>query len=373
MALNKKILNLSLATLLVFVFFAESAFAQQYPKVSGNALFEFKVDRITSKNKDKDIPSSDSNVYIDAKVNLEFNKNWSVITNWAVEPVGDIDQSNPERYRTILANNRGLDFDREGLYIEQLKGQFENEDIRFTFGKFNPAFGTAFRKEKRIGVFLTDFTRDYELREKIGVSGSALLENSEISASLFFNDTTGLSNSAIEKRGREKSGDGRAGNNSNLSSYSIAMEGQDLFNIEDLFYNIGYRNLNVENIAGRDNETGYVGGLEYSYPIGLNSSIIPFIEVAKINNMSGEVDRDTLYTTLALVGRYNKWTASVSHVTRKIRQKNFIGNIRDRQLQYSVGYKFTNNIAVDISRVGLKENNNKETLMGAVLSYMYTF
>jgi hypothetical protein len=360
MSINKKILSLSMATSLVF---AAPAFAQQYPKISGKALFELRADRITS-NKDSNIDSSDSNIYIDAQVNLEFNKNWSVITHWAADSVGSVDENNPERYRTVLSSNRGLDFDREGLYIEQLKGQFQNEDVRFIFGKFNPSFGTAFRKEKRIGVFLTDFTKDYELREKIGVGGSALLENSEISTSLFFNDTTGLSNSAIEKRGRQKSGDGIAGNNSNLSSYTVSMEGQNLFNIDDLFYNVGYRNLNVENISGRDNETGYVGGLEYSYPIGLNSSIIPLVEVAKINNMSGEDDRNALYTTLALVGKYSRWTTSVSHVTRKIRQKNFIGNVRDTQLQYSVGYKFSNNIALDVSRVRLKENNNKETLLG---------
>lgn len=356
--------------------FANNSFAkdpEQYPNITGKALFEYRFDRITSTNK-TNVHDNNADTNVDSIFNLNFNKNWSLITDWKFRNVENFDPNNPERYRNILSNNRGFGINDEGLVVEQLKGQFENEDARFFFGKFNPVFGSAFKKEKRIGVMTTDFTKDYELREKIGAGFTAILEHSEITVNAFFNDNTGLSNSAINKRGRQNQlNDGIAGNNSNPSSYSIAVEGQDLFGVNDLFYNVGYRNLAVNNLPGRDNETGLVGGLEYLVKVGAKTSLIPFVEIASIKNFSGEIDRNATYATIALVAKYSSWTTSVSDVVRDIRQKNLVGNQKDNLMQYSIGYKFDNNIAVDFSRADLKENSNKASLLGMIVSYVYNF
>ncbi len=368
--------NLFLIPILTILFICSlghNAFAKgQYPNISGKALFEFRADRVTSTDK-ANIDANNGKVNVDTNFALNFNKNWSLITDWKFKQVRNFDQNNPERYRNILSSNRGFGINDGGLVVEQLKGQFENDDARFFFGKFNPAFGSAFKKEKRIGVFTTDFTKDYELREKLGLGFTALLENSEVTVDAFFNDNTALSNSAINKRGRQNKTNGLAGDNSNPSSYTISMEGQDLFGVSDLFYNFGYRNLAVDNIAGRDNESGLVGGLEYLISLSSKTSLIPFVEIASIDNLSGEKDRNVIYTTVALVGKYSGWTASVSNVTRNIRQKNLIGNKKDRQMQYSVGYKFSNNVAIDISRADIKEDGNKASLIGAIVSYVYDF
>lgn len=369
--INKIFFRLLLSASLLVSFPALSANNNQYPNITGKALFELRTDRVVS-NASSGNKRNYARVNVDSEFSLNFNKNWSVVTDWIFRPVMNRDANNPERYRNILTN-RGITMNDEGLIVEQLKGQYQNEDVRAVFGKFNPEFGTAFSKEKRIGVFTTDFTKDYELREKLGGAVSALLNKSTISLSVFTNDTTGLNDSIINQRGAEHRGDGVAGNTSGPSSYAISTEGQGLFGVSDLFYNFGYRNLNVENIPGRDNETGYVGGLEYSFPVGLHASIIPFIEVARLNNMSGMIGRDATYTTVAVVGKYSGWTGSISNLSRQIRRNGVYGNVRDNQLQYSIGYKFTNNIALDVSRMGLKENNKNATLMGAVLSYLYVF
>ena len=342
-----------------------------YPNITGKALFELRADKVTTTDKQK-VDANSGKINIDADFALNFNKNWSLITDWKFKPVMNQDPNNPERYRNILLN-RGFGMNDEGLVVEQLKGQFENEDARFFFGKFNPVFGSAFKKEKRIGVFTTDFTKDYELREKIGFGITALLENSDLTADAFFNDTTALNDSAINKRGREKRSDGIAGNTSTPSSYTIAMEGQDLLDVKNLFYNLGYQNLAVDNMANRNNQTGFVGGLEYLFPLGLKTSLIPFVEIASINNLSGENDRNVNYATFALVGKYSSWTTSISTVIRDIRQKNTLGNQKDRQIQYSIGYKFSNNVVVDFSRVQIKENGYSASLLGAIASYVYSF
>lgn len=358
-------------SILTFVLGGQVALAGQYPNISGNALLEARMDRITTSNK-KDTSDNSGKVFINSEFSLNFNNNWSLINSWEFEPVNNRDSNNPERYRNILSN-RGVNVDGEGLFIEEIKGQFENEDARLFFGKFNPNFGSAFRKEKRIGVFATDFTQDYELTSKIGFGVSALLENAELTVSTFFNDTSGLSNSMISKRGRAKTGNGIAGNTSTPSSFSLSLEGQDLFGVEDLFYNFGYRTLSVGNIEGRADETGFVGGIEYLIPVGLHTSIIPFVEIANINNWSGEMDRNVNFSTVALIAKYSSWTISVSNIVRNIRQKNSIGNVRDSQTQYSVGYKFKNNVMFDVSKMKLKENNYKADLIGINISYLYEF
>jgi hypothetical protein len=267
-----------------------------------------------------------------------------------------------------------MNFDETALLVEELKVNFENSDFSFFAGKFDPEFGTAHRREKRIGVFASQFLEDYNLREKIGAGIVAKLENSKITASSFFNDNTGLSRSAISDRGRAPREDGLAGNNSTLSSYAISMEGENFFGFDGWFYNLGYRNLSVSNIDGRETEKGYVFGSEYLYEIGMNTALIPFFEVTKINNFTGEKNRDALYTTLALIGRYSSWSASASFVTRNIDQpNNSLSDISDKQFEISIGYKFNDNLTLDVSRAEIEEDNRSGTIVGANLSYLYKF
>ncbi len=354
--------------------FSLEVFAKDLPNITGNVLVQMQADRASSEDEVK-MKANNAFGYVEANMSLNFNKNWSLNTNWRLQPNNIYttrDSVNPERYRTFMADNRGMPQDM-GLLVEELKLQFKNEDLMFSIGKFDPTFGTAYKKNKRIGIFTSQFAEDYNLREKMGVSFSALLEDSKITVNSFFNDTTALSSSAFNDRGRAPRSDGIAGNNGTLSSYSAMMEGQNFFGIKDWFYNIGYRSLATDNIEGRKREKGYVIGSEYSIPVGAHSFIIPFAEIVKINNFTGEANRDALYSTFALIGKYSSWTASISHLDRHISQRQRSSNINDRQLQLSLGYKFTNNISLDVTRSRIRENGNRGQLYGANLLYVYNF
>lgn len=354
---------------------AAHAEPKQFPNISGNVLFQFQADRVASTDKSGVSPNN-AYVYIEPNMSLNFNKNWSIKTDWRLQP-NDVlttrDQVNPERYRTFLQDNRGLKVKEMGLIVEELKIQFENEDMKFFAGKYDPTFGTAYNKAKRIGVFTSQFNEDYNLREKIGTGFTALLENSEITLNTFFNDTTGLSSSAINDRGRAARSDGAAGNTGTLSNYSVSMKGEDFFGIEDWFYNIGYRNLSVDKMDGRSPEKGYVLGTEYLYHYTNNTSLIPLFEMVRINNFTGQQGRDATYTTMALMGKYSSWIASVSKLTRNINQTQGASTASGRQLQFSVGYKFTNNLTLDFTRSNMKEDGNTAILFGVLLSYVYQF
>lgn len=362
------------------IFFCSSsalyaASLKQYPYISGDTLVQIQADRVLSSEKNN-VPVNNGFVYVQQNMALNFNKNWSAKTQLRLQPNNVLttrDQVNSERYRTFLNNDRGSSLGDTGILLEELKINYENDDVRVFAGKFDPTFGTAWRKTKRIGVFASQFTEDYNLREKIGGGVTALLENSSITFNSFLNDTTGLSRSMINDRGAAKKNSGVAGSNQNLSSYSFSMEGEDFLMIDNWYYNFGYRSLAVGSAEGKAREQGYVIGSEYLYKVGRNSSIIPVFEFVKINNFSGQRNRDAQYTTLALIGNYASWTASASLITRDLRDLQAGAKYSDRQMQFSIGYKITDNVTIDVSRADIKENGYDGAMFGGNLTYFYKF
>ncbi|MBM3580204.1 MAG: hypothetical protein FJX34_05475 [Alphaproteobacteria bacterium] len=349
---------------------------KQFPNISGNAMFQVQVDRVISTNANQ-VPDNNGFVYAEPNFSLNFDRNWSAKTQWRLQPNNILTTRNttyPERYRNFLQSDRSLiNTGETALFVEELKVNYENDDLRAFVGKFDPTFGTAWRKSKRIGVFAAQFNEDYNLREKLGAGVTALLEGSQITFNTFFNDRTGLSNSVIYDRGQAGGGPGIAGN-TNFSSYSFSMEGKNFIGVENWFYNFGYRSLGVSKIQNRARETGIVIGSEYLYKISRDSSLIPLVELVSINNFTGEKKRDAHYTTIALIGKYSSWTASTSFVSRIISQNQRANSrMNDRQIQFSIGYKFTDNLTIDISRANVREDGKNGALIGTTISYFYKF
>lgn len=373
----KKYLSVFLSVFAVSSFDVLAEGSQQYPNISGQTLFQFKADRLLSTN-ESGVSPNNGFANIESNFSLNFNKNWSAKTLWKLNPSNDYttrNSTNPERTRSFLASNRGFDPQNTQLLVEELKAQYEDEDMRFFIGKFDPSYGTAYKNNKRIGVFSQDITKDYELREKLGAGVSALLEAGELTFNTFFNDTTGLSG-AINGRQTESRNDGLAGNTGTFSSYSATFQGDKFFGYENWFYNLGYRNLGVNqgnSTYNRGREVGYLIGSEYLYKIGSNTSIIPFFEATKIDNFTGERGRNANYATLALIAKYSGWTASVSQIYRRISQNQRTENIHDHQTQISLGYKFMNNFSIDVSRATATESNTSLSLFGVMLSYVYNY
>jgi hypothetical protein len=343
-----------------------------YPNLSGEILMESRFGFVNSQSNSATYDDSMA-INIEPKFSLNLNKGWSVKSQWKLSPVKDRESTNYEIGNVFPSSNSPSGIGDTGLVIEELKGHFKNNDLSFYFGKYNPTFGKAWEKKNRIGVFVTDFTEDYELTEKLGTGMSALMgDDNEISLNLFFNDTTGLSNSAINKRGKNKSSNNIAGNNTNLSSYSITFAGVNLFGVEDLEYNFGYRDLDVDNQLGYDNEKGFVGGLKYSIPISSKTFFVPMVELVKINNFNGIDGQDVLYLTTAIKFTHRNWHAGLSNVTRDV-ERSGNSDFTDSQTQYFVGYKFNNDIAIDIAHMNIEENKNKAKIVGLSLSYLYGF
>jgi hypothetical protein len=357
--------------------YAESDYynKNQYPNVSGQVLFELKSDRLQS---NKNSGSSPNNAYINIEPDFSFNvnKNWSVKTGWRIYQTNTVetrDPIHPERTRNFFSEDRGLKLQDTTMIVEELKIDYKADDFKIFAGKFNPDFGEAHIKEKRIGIFSTDITEDYQLREKIGGGIVADIGTAKVAVSSFFNDTTGLS-SSINGRKKEDKNDVLAGNTQTLSSYTVSMNGDSFFGFDNWSYNAGYRSLAVDTtIPDTSRETGYVFGSKYLLKTGYRTSISPFVEYVRINNFTGKKGRDATYTTLALIGKFGNWNISASNVTRNIDQYKTISKSNDRQTQFSVGYKFASGIILDFSRANIKESDNSGSLYGAIVSYLYKF
>lgn len=366
----KKLLLLTLAPS-----FAYAEAPKQYPYVSGSAFIQYQADRVISSDK-SGVAANNGFLYVENNNSLNFNKNWSAKMQLRLQPNDTLttrNSVNPERYRTFLNGDRGYGMSDSGILLEEIKLNYENDDMRAFVGKFDPTFGTAWKKTKRIGVFTAQVAEDYNLREKIGAGVTALLENSTISFNSFMSDTSQLSRSMVSDRGRAKENPGVAGSNNNLSSYTVAMEGENFLTVKNWYYNFGYRSIGTSGGTGMAREQGYVLGSEYLYKITRNSSLIPFVEMVKISNFAGIKNRDSNYLTLALIGNYASWTASVSGIARQIKDPRYNTDYKDHQLQFSIGYKFTDNLTLDISRANIKEDGKNANLIGATLSYFYKF
>lgn len=368
--------------LIAFLYPAMSSAEEKYPNFTGEILSELRTDNIfKTDNSTNTIKKNSGYFNFEFKSALQFNENWSIKQSINLFPAPKRQYAYPERSRFILgqdqSNQRGIHVGDSALIMEELKASYHNEDMEIAFGKFNPAFATLYRRNKRIGFFVTDFTEDYELREKIGLSISALLDDSKITLNSFFNDSTDLSDSALTKRDKLRDNDGTAANNNKLSSYSLTMEGRDFFGITNLFYNFGYRNLGIEKeFLNTAREEGYTVNLEYLYKLSETTFLIPIIEAVKIDNFTGRKDRNATYVTTSLIFKYSGWNSGITYVKRDIDNNYPIAPITensDSLLQVNIGYKFANNLSIDLSRSDIEEDNKKASAFGLIVSYLYEF
>lgn len=372
----RKISAILLSTLFA-VFLSSEAISgeKKYPNIEGQIFSQMQLDRVVSTNK-TGVSVNSGFLYVQSDVELNFNKNWSASTQWRLNPNNVYNTRNgvyPERNRTFFGDGRGFKLGEEGLIIEEIRLNYKGDDAEFYVGKFDPKFGETHDPQKKLGIFTSQFNYDYYMREKLGASATALLEDSKIIFSTFFNDTTGLSRSALDDRGRAISSNGSiAGSTGTLSSYSLTMDGDNLFGRKNLKYNVGYRSLGVGNSDSK-RESGYIFGSEYVHEIGLNTTVTPLIEIVNIRNFTGEAGRNATYATFAVTMQYSSWNFGVSSLNRNIKQLQRDKKVSDRQMQIFTGYKFTNNLSLDVTQSRIKEDGSSGNLFGVSLSYLYKF
>ncbi|MBL6664732.1 MAG: hypothetical protein ISQ34_02695, partial [Rickettsiales bacterium] len=109
------------------------------------------------------------------------------------------------------------------------------------------------------------------------------------------------------------------------------------------------------------------------YELGINTSFVPYFEMAKFDNFSGEEGRSADFMTLAASLRYSSWNLGVSYLKKDFHSVRQSIKNDDKLFQIYVGYKFSDSLHLDFTRAAINEHEKKGTLAGFLLSYRYDF
>ncbi|MFQ5466945.1 MAG: hypothetical protein ACE5DS_02310, partial [Kiloniellaceae bacterium] len=206
----------ALAVSLVAVLSFGAPRADAEPRVTGEVVFEVQNDWTY----DSEDPNNELNdLFTTTEPDINFYATDGIYLNahLTLEPVLD-PEPRDDRF-----------FEDHGLFVEALSLNLERGRFHVFGGKFGPNFSIAF--DAAPGIYGTDISEDdIEISEQLGVGGDVLFGSERVgthalSASVFFADTTALSESAFENRGRVNVRDGGPSNTGDLSSFAVGLDG----------------------------------------------------------------------------------------------------------------------------------------------------
>jgi hypothetical protein len=206
-------------------------------------------DRVKQSNASKEYNELYTHSHLEA--DLELGKNLSVVTNITLEghPAdnhGGCSHSHKNAgcshsHKNVNTQNKYLH--RHQMQIEELKLVFKKRFFSIYAGKFNPVVGFDYHKFP--GIYTYQSIESYSIKEKVGLGGVINYEHgsymSQLDTSIFSADTSILSESILNSKGRNKKSYGGVGNTKNISSFSAAVSGFSL-NTEGFYYRIGLLN-----------------------------------------------------------------------------------------------------------------------------------
>lgn len=353
-----------LCTLLTSATFAMPAFAEEtpYPNISGEAVFEMQLeDGVDSDDPDNENTQTFGRTEVAPTIRL--SEHFFIDGVAVLEPV------------QAAGTGRSRFFDDEGIFIEEIKLNYENGPWAAWAGKFNPGFGIAWDYGR--GIWSEDFAEDYEITEKLGFGAAYTFEtqdngNHTLTASTFFADTTFLSESTMTRRGRTRLSTGGASNTEDFSSFVVSLDGDNAAGIENLSYHLGFRHLGEGDATPGDDEQGIAANINYVLPVNdaLVSDIL--LEFVGINHIDGGTDDSRYYTASVVNTIYEDWNVTVGF-TKRITQSPGVADVNDHLLQLTGGYDFGNGLTLEAGWRGSEESNIDNNILGGLARYTLEF
>lgn len=342
--------KLLLATVSVLALTNLATARDTYPKLSGEISLELENDW----THDSDDPDAEiTNLYptIDLAAQLAFTPELSANLEATLEAVED------------ATDDRA--FEDLGAYIGVLTVNYNTDAFSVYAGKFGANFGIAW--DATSGLGWGNLSDDYEIAEVLGFGGGVNFNaggQHTLSSSVFFSDTTFLSDSLGDSRGPLEESDGGPANTESLESFALALDGR--FDAAEGFrYHIGFSSL-AEGDDGDSNQLGYAFGVEYEIPLNDDFTLTPIVEIAYLDNAGGIQNDDKLYTTIGATLGYGSWSFTSSYQRRDIESGSSdtndyfadatVGYEFDFGLFVAAGYRFAEEDGVDRRDVGILAN-----------------
>lgn len=294
--------------------------------ISGESVFEFHLN-------DQFSSDDNNNEYVDSfgrnetAVTINLTKNLTIESNFVLE-----------RLKEESANGENRAFNGEGIFTEELKLRYSQDNFSVFGGKFNPAFGTAWDWGR--GIWTHKLAEEYEQTEKLGGGFTATAFNHTLEVSAFHDDVKVLDGSIMNNRSpRPVRGDGVPGNTDNFRSYNISISSENPFGIEGWSYNAAYLNSATDNTSN-DNQKGFVVGTNYVFDVNKNINMDALLEYAGFNDYEGVEGAERRFVTANLITTIHKnWNATVG-IAKITDEAAATLDTTHNLFQVSAGYKF---------------------------------
>jgi len=328
----------------------------QYPDVHGEILFELQNDwTFSSEHEDNEI--NDLYFAIEPSFSFGFTDELSLEAGLVLEPVFD---PRPAKSRYV---------DDQGIFVEQLFLQYDTGRWGLRAGKINPPFGIAW--DAAPGIYGVDFAEDYEITERIGAGGFLRFGSDRtglhrLAADVFFLDTSYLSKSFLNDRGRTRRSDGGASNTGAPASFAITLESEEMPKLPGFGYHLGFSRQEAGR-GGRD-EYGYVAGLTYAFKPHEDVDVEILSEYVYQRGAEGERQNRQYYSQSGAI-YWKGWNLALSSTLRELDG----GGARDYLFQASVGYEFESGLAIDAGYRFAREDGIGNDGLGALVSYTLKF
>jgi hypothetical protein len=191
-------------------------------------------------------------------------------------------------------------FSDEGLYLEQLYGKAELEDLMAYGGKFDLPVSLAANVAP--GIFGGDYANDYQLRELLGAGGALRFESTALGRhnfgiAGFARDTSWLDAAAFTqpnfgsidtaRTGRLHQGDGGTANTGSPQSLLLTLDGDGAaFGTRSTTYHLAWARLR-HGVDSTQNQIDMVASVRHVSDLGEGFSLRPLIEVSRILHDGG--------------------------------------------------------------------------------------
>lgn len=330
----------------------------------GELLVELQSDNLYSTDDGADAEFTDTYTTTEAELSLSRGA-FSVNTLLLVEPMldpgeeggGGVDKSS-------VMEGESRTFQDHGLVVEALTLDYELDGLHLYAGKFGPHFSIAY--DAAPGVYGTDMSEDTnEIAEMVGAGfaygfgGGA--RSYTLSGSVFTADTSDLSDSVGNKRGRTREADGGPGNTGSMESFAVALDIEQ----EGLLVHLGAVQMTTDYLvdddgnrdeAGADDETRAVAAAEFAVADGLTA----LVEYAHFSNFGGDKDIDAqVFTVGGMMEFDGGWYAAASYTSRDPEEAP-----ADAQFQVSGGYVFDNGLELSAGWKWVEEENVQSRILG---------
>jgi hypothetical protein len=334
---------------------AEAEAPASYPYIAGKLDLELDNDWLFH----SDDPSAEfNNLYTTntLEVKLGLTQIFSVNLGLTLEQVKD---PNPSRNCNMC---------NIGLYMDTIDLQADVGNWSFVAGKHEPDFGFAW--DIAPGVFGTNYAEDYELSEVWGLGAAYTFDTAfgkhTLAVNTFFADTTVLSESLFNNRGRTHLSDGGAGNTGRLDNFAVTLSGEEIPSMPGFKYNIGYRHLSAGD-GDYGDENGVIAGVSKETEIGEGLTLGLLAEIAYFDNYGGANENAT-YATLGASLANGPWHGEL---TGEIRDFEVAGT--DHLIQVSAGYGFESGYDLSVGYAFEHAEDTDNQYIGVRLTKCFNF